>query len=151
MRVSEIMRHDPVCCIRTTSVRNAAGMMREFDIGFLPVLDELWTHRFMGVVTDRDLCLGALGEPHDPILTTVEDWMTTDVVTCNLDMDIREVLETMAERQIRRLPVVDQENCVRGVVGISDLIRHNAVDPRDIWVALSRISAPKKEVRAKAA
>ena len=150
MRVSEVMTHDPVCCIRTTSVMNAVGMLREFDIGFLPVIDDLWTRKLIGVVTDRDLCLAALGERHDPTLTTVEDRMATDLVTCTPDMDIQESLASMAEHQIRRLPVVDQDNRVRGIVGISDLIRHNAADPRDIWMALSRITTPK-EARAKAA
>lgn len=150
MRVSEIMAHDPVCSIRTTSVLNAVRMLREFDIGFLPVIDELWTRKLMGVVTDRDLCLMVLGKAHDPSLTTVEDCMTTDPVTCTPDTDIREILATMVEHQIRRIPVVDQENHVIGVVGISDLIRHNAADPRDLWMTLSRITAPK-EVTAKAA
>jgi CBS domain-containing protein len=150
MRVSEVMTHDPACCVRTTSVRNAVRMMRALDIGFLPVIDELWTRKLMGVVTDRDLCLAALAEEHDPTLTTVEDCMATDLVTCTPDMDIREILETMTRHQIRRLPVVDRDSHVQGIVGISDLIRHNAADPRDIWMALSRITAPK-EVRAKAA
>jgi CBS domain-containing protein len=125
-------------------------MMRALDIGFLPVIDELWTRKLIGVVTDRGLCLTALAEEHDPTLTTVEDCMATDLVTCTPDMDIREILETMARHQIRRLPVVDRDSHVQGIVGISDLIRHNAADPRDIWMALSRITAPK-EVRAKAA
>lgn len=150
MRVSEVMTHNPLCCIRTTSVMNAVRMLREFDIGFLLVIDDPTTRKLIGVVTDRDLCLAALGELHDPTLTTVEDCVATDLVTCTPDRDTREILATMAEHQIRRLPVVDQDNRVRGVVGISDLIRHNAADPRDIWMALSRITAPK-EVPAKAA
>jgi CBS domain-containing protein len=150
MRVSEVMTHDPVCCTRTTSVMNAVRMLREFDIGFLLVIDDPTTRKLIGVVTDRDLCLAALGELHDPTLTTVEDCVATDLVTCTPDRDAREILATMAEHQIRRLPVVDQDNRVRGIVGISYLIRHNAVDPRDIWMALSRITAPK-EVTAKAA
>jgi CBS domain-containing protein len=150
MRVSEVMTHDPVCCVRTTSVMNAVGMLRKFDIGFLPVIDDLWTRKLIGVVTDRDLCLAVLGQRHDPTLTTVEDCMATDPITCTPDRDILEILATMAEHQIRRLPVVDRDNRVEGIVGISDLIRHNAADPRDIWTALGRITAPK-EVRAEAA
>jgi CBS domain-containing protein len=129
---------------------NAVRMLRKFDIGFLPVIDDPRTRKLIGVVTDRDLCLAALGELHDPTLTTVEDCMATDLVTCTPEMDIREILATMAEHQIRRLPVVDQDNRVQGIVGISDLFRHNAADPRDIWMALSRIMAPK-EVTAEAA
>jgi CBS domain-containing protein len=150
MRVSEVMTHNPVCCIRTTSVMNAVCMLREFDIGFLPVIDDPRTRKLIGVVTDRDLCLVALGELHDPTLNTVEDCMATNLVTCAPNRDSREILATMAEHQIRRIPVVDQDNRVRGIVGISDLIRHNAADPRDLWMALSRITAPK-EARAKAA
>ena len=150
MRVSEVMTHNPVCCIRTTSVMNAARMLRDFDIGFLLVIDDPRTRKLIGVVTDRDLCLAALGELHDPALTTVEDCMATDPVTCTPDRDTREILATMAEHQIRRLPVVDQDNHARGIVGIADLIRHNAADPRDLWMALSRITAPK-EVTAKTA
>jgi CBS-domain-containing membrane protein len=125
-------------------------MLREFDIGFLPVVDDPTTRKLIGVVTDRDLCLGALGELHDLTLTTVEDCMATDLVTCTPDRDIREMLATMAEHQIRRLPVVDQDNRVRGIVGISDLIRHSAADPREIWMTLRGITAPKK-VRVNAA
>lgn len=69
MRVSEVMIHDPVCCTRTTSVRNAVRMMRAHDIGFLPVIDELWTQKLIGVVTDRDLYLAVLAEEHNPTVS----------------------------------------------------------------------------------
>ena len=67
-------------------------MLREFDVGILPVIDDLAARKLMGVVTDRDLCLAALVELHDPSLTTVEDCMATDLVTCTPQTDIRDVL-----------------------------------------------------------
>jgi len=102
---------------------NAARMLEEFDVGILPVVDELWTRKLMGVVTDRDLCLRVLREEHDPSLTTVEDCMTTDVVTCTPGTDIREVVAAMERSQIRRLPVIDQKKNVLGVkpLGVCDL------------------------------
>jgi CBS domain-containing protein len=151
MRVSEVMTQDPVCCIRTTSVMNAARMLKEFDVGILPVVDELWTRKLIGVVTDRDLCLTALGEEHDPTLTTVEDCMATDLVTCTPKTDIREVVAAMAERQVRRVPVIDPDNNVRGMVGISDLIAHHALAPADVCRLLNRIMARKHQARAQAA
>ncbi len=151
MRASDVMTKDPICCIRTTSARNAARMLREFDVGILPVIDDLWTRKLIGIVTDRDLCLTALGEPHDPTLTTVEDCMATDVATCAPDADIRAVVAAMAQARVRRVPVVDRENSVLGIVGVSDLIRHNAVDARDIYMALGRIMEPKHRARAQAA
>ena len=149
MRVSDVMTYDPICCTRSTGVRQAAGLLREFDIGFLPVVDGLWAQRLIGVVTDRDLCLMGLGELHDPTFTTVEDCMATDVVSCTPDTDVRDALAMMIKHQVRRLPVVDQGR-TRGVVGISDLIRRDAVTLRDLWMALSRITE-HKEARAKAA
>lgn len=151
MRVSEVMAQHPVCCSRTTSVMNAARMLREFDVGILPVVDELWTRKLIGVVTDRDLCVAALGEEHDPTLTTVEDCMATDLVTCTPDTDIREVVAAMGQRQVRRVPVIDQGNNVRGMIGISDLVAHNAVAPTDIIRLLNRIMAPQHRARAQAA
>ncbi len=144
MRVRDAMNQDAVCCSRTTGVMNAVWIMREFDVGDLLVIDDLSTRRLIGFVTDRDLCMLALGEPHDPSLTTVEDCMATDLVTCAPDDDVRKVLAEMEEHQIRRLPVVDRNNCVRGIVGISDLLRHKAVDPAEICSALDRIMTPKE-------
>jgi len=151
MRVSDVMTPSPVCCSRTTSVMNAVRMLREFDIGILPVVDELWTRKLIGVVTDRDLCLTVLREEHDPTLTTVEDCMATDVVTCTPDTDIREVVSSMVQHQIRRVPVVDRNNSVLGMVGISDLIAHNAVAPAEIWSLLGRNMTPTIRARTQTA
>jgi CBS domain-containing protein len=126
-------------------------MLREHDIGFLVVVDELWNRTLMGVVTDRDICLTGLGEQHDPTLTTVEDCMTTDVVTCTPDTDIRQVVSLMAEHQIRRIPVVDRDRNLRGVIGIYDLVAHNAVEPSGICRLLSRVMEPKPRVQVQAA
>ncbi len=149
MRVSEVMTHCPICCTRATSVIQAAGPLREFDVGLVPIVDGLWAQKLIGVVTDRDLCLTALREGYDPKLTTVEDCMARDVIACTPDMDVRGALTIMIKHQVRRLPVVDQDR-IRGIVGLYDLIRHDAVSPRDLWMALSRIMEPRR-VRAKAA
>ncbi len=148
MQASEVMFNEVVCCSRNTSVMNAAGMMREADVGSLLVIDDPTTRRLIGVVTDRDLCLDALGEPHDPVLTTVEDCMATDLVTCAPEEDVRKVLAEMAKHQVRRVPVVDRENLVCGIIGVFDLVRHNAVDAAEICTALDRIMAPKKPAAA---
>ncbi len=150
MRVSEVMTPDPVCCLRTTGIRAAAALLRQFDIGVLLVIDDWETRRLIGVVTDRDICLLAVREEYDPTVTKVGDCMATEVLTCAPDLDIRGALMVMMKHRVRRLPVVDEDNRLQGIVGISDLIRHEAVDPRDIWMALSRITE-HKEARAKAA
>ncbi len=151
MHVDEVMKKNPVCCSRTTSVMNAARMMREFHIGFLPVVDEVWTRHLMGVVTDRDLCLTVLVGEHDPTLTTVEDCMTMELVTCTPDADIREVVADMEQHQVRRVPVIDRDNNVLGVIGISDLLMHNAIDPEGTQRLLRHIMMRRQRARAQAA
>lgn len=151
MRVNEVMSRNINCCVRTTSVMNAARMLRESDIGILVVVDDPETRRLTGVVTDRDLCLRALGELHDPTLTTVEDCMTWEPVYCTPDVDVQEVLAAMGEQQIRRIPVVDYEMKVLGLISLTDLIRHDAISPQDVYRALGRITAPSARARAQAA
>ncbi len=148
MRARDVMIKETVCCGRNTSVMNAVDMMRESDVGILLVIDDPSTRRLIGVVTDRDLCLLALREPHDPALTTVEDCMGTDLVTCAPDDDVLKVLAEMREHQVRRIPVVDRDTFVCGLIGIFDLISHDGVDPAEICMTLDRIMAPKKPVAA---
>lgn len=139
MRVSEVMAHPAICCSRTTSIRNAVRIMHDSDIGMLLVVEEQWGRGLMGVVTDRDLCLGGLGEEHDATLTTVEDCMTTEVITVTPDTDIRVVAAMMAEHHIRRIPIVDRDKKVVGIVGIADLIAHQAIDAEEVWHLLGSI------------
>lgn len=77
--------------------------------------------------------------------------MAADPVTCTPDTDVREVVATMAERQIRRIPVIDPDNTIRGMIGIYDLIRHNAFAPAAICRLLDRIMSPTRRARAQAA
>jgi CBS domain-containing protein len=119
-------------------------MLREHDIGFLLVVDELWNRTLMGVVTDRDMCLTGLGEDHDPTLTTVEDCMTSDVITCTTDADVQQVVSLMAEHRIRRIPVIDHDRKIQGVVGIYNLIARNAVSYGDLCRLLNRIMEPRQ-------
>ena len=144
MHVSEVMKCNPVCCMPTTGVRSAAVLFHRYDIGFLPVIDDWQTRKLVGVVTDRDVCLAALEDPRDVALMTVADCMAIDPVTCTPDMDVRQALATMIRDCVRRIPVVDPAHCVRGVVGIADLIHHRAMEPRDLWMSLNRILCPRR-------
>ena len=143
MHVGEVMKCNPVCCVPMTGVRSAAVIFHRYDIGFMPVIDDWQTRKLIGVITDRDVCLAALEDPRDVALMTVADCMAIDPVTCTPDMDIRQALAKMIRDCVRRIPVVDRANCVRGVVGIADLIQHRAIEPRDLWMSLNRILRPK--------
>jgi len=116
MDVSEIMTPDPETCAPDDTIRKVASMMADGDYGSVPVLEG---DRFVGVVTDRDIAVRAVAEGLGPD-TPVSDVMTDEPITVEPDTDIEEVADIMAEEQIRRLYVVEDEKLV-GVVSLGDL------------------------------
>ena len=151
MRATEIMTTDPVVCTMHCSAKIVAGVMKELDIGILPVVENLNARRLIGVITDRDLALRVVAAGRNPATVTAQECMTADPVTCYAEDDAHNVLALMAEHQVRRIPVVDGNNCILGVVSISDLIRHVAVNARDLYMVTNRICEHKLKAWAEAA
>jgi predicted transcriptional regulator len=105
------------------SLAEAARVMWEKDCGFLPVIDPV-SECILGVLTDRDACMGALlrGKKLDEI--TVEQTMQTRVMTCHENDDLDRILSIMRDKQIRRMPVISDAGHVLGVVSMNDVTRH---------------------------
>lgn len=118
MTVEELMTTDPVLVERRTTLRSAAQLMRDFDTGILPVINE---QGLVGVVTDRDLVVRAIAEGVGPLTGYVEDTMSLGVVTCKPSDDVEDVASRMADHGCRRVVVVDGENLPVGVLSLSDL------------------------------
>jgi CBS domain-containing protein len=121
MQLSEILTRDVETIRPETSAREAAQRMRSRDVGSLPVCDG---NRLLGMVTDRDLTLRVLAEGRDANATQVKDAMTPDVCYAFEDDDVRRAADLMKERQIRRLPVVDRDKKLVGIVAIGDIATH---------------------------
>jgi CBS domain-containing protein len=151
MRVNEIMTSDPVVCTFACTTNVVAGVMRELDVGIVPVVENLTSRKLIGVVTDRDLAVRVLAEGRNPSYMTMQECMTKDPVFCHPEDDVPKVLALMAEHQVRRIPVVDKQQKIVGIVSMSDLIRHVAVNARDLYVVISRISETRAEAIARAA
>ncbi|HEX9668065.1 MAG TPA: CBS domain-containing protein [Thermoanaerobaculia bacterium] len=142
MNVREIMTENPACCTPDQTVREAARLMAQNDCGSIPVVEES-TRRLVGVVTDRDLAIRVLAEGRGPD-TPVREAMTSDPATCGPDDDVNEVERLMAERQVRRVPVVENGRVV-GVVAQADLALHpNAVSDREVGQLVEEISQPAR-------
>jgi len=122
MQVCEIMRHDPVVCFPDDTAEVAARTMREHGTGILPVVRRNSGGQVIGVVTDRDLCLRVVGEGRDPLAVQVAECMTSAPVCCGPRDDIQYALLLMREHQVRRLPVVDSDYRIGGVVCLSNLV-----------------------------
>lgn len=101
-----------------TSVYEAARMMRLLDVGALPVCDG---ERIVGMLTDRDLTLRSIAEGRDPRTTPVKETMTSQIVWCFDDQDVEEAEALMQEQQIRRLPVLDHDKRLVGIISLGDL------------------------------
>lgn len=122
MKASELMTSEYLwACAETTNAREVAQMMYDHDIGAVCVLDV--NGRLEGIVTDRDITCRLVGAGLSPS-TPVRDIMSTSVCSVHPDADLREIESAMRRHKVRRLPVVDQEDKLQGLVSIADLAHH---------------------------
>lgn len=133
MRVADVMTRDVTLVSPDQSIIDAAKMMAECDCGSLPVQEN---DRLVGMVTDRDIVVRALAQGKTD--SKVRDVMSTDIKYCFEDDDIDDVAHNMGDLQIRRLPVVDKNKRLVGIVSLGD-ITHTA-DTEIAGEALSSIT-----------
>jgi CBS domain-containing protein len=117
----DVMTADPICCVPTDTAQRAAQLMKDLDIGAVPVWDTSTSKKLAGILTDRDLALKIVAEGRDPKATLVSDIMTTEVFTCQPEEKIDRAFETMERQQVRRIPVVDQNRRIVGIIAQADL------------------------------
>ena len=120
-KCNEVMTKDPVCCLPNDSVAKAAELMQSENIGSIPVIENRQSQKLVGIVTDRDLALKIVAEGRDPKTTKVEAVMTHNVVTCRADDDLQKALDAMANHQLRRIPVVNNDNKIVGIIAQADV------------------------------
>ncbi len=120
-KCEEVMTRGPVCCLPTTMVEEAAQLMKRENIGPIPVIQDEQTRKLVGIVTDRDLALKIVAEGRDAKSTKVEAVMTRKVVTCRAEDDVQKALDAMAEHQLRRIPVVDKDGRILGIIAQADV------------------------------
>ena len=118
MKIRDVMTRSVELVNPDTSLEEAARKMRETDTGFLPVGEN---DRLAGTLTDRDITIRAVAEGRDPKSAKVRDAMSDDLVYVFEDAETAEAADLMAQRQIRRLPVLNQDKRLVGVVSLGDL------------------------------
>lgn len=122
-RIADIMSTDVSTIQPQDSLRRAAECMRRLDVGSLPVWDG---ERLLGMLTDRDIVVRALADGLDPDTACVSDVMTPDVHTCLPEQDVEDAKRLMGEQQLRRLPVVDANARLVGILSLGDLVVREA-------------------------
>jgi len=121
MKCSEVMTKKPVCCLPTDAVSRAAQLMKKGNVGSIPVIESEQTKKLSGIVTDRDLALQVVADGRDAKSTKVADVMTHEIITCRNDNDIQKAVNAMAEHQLRRMPVVDNDYKIVGIISQADV------------------------------
>ncbi|HEY5158580.1 MAG TPA: CBS domain-containing protein [Anaerolineales bacterium] len=120
-KCDEVMTKKPVCCLPNDTVAKAAQLMKRENIGSIPVIENDLTKKLVGIVTDRDLTLKIVAEGRDAKSTKVEAVMTRKVVTCHAEDDLQKALDAMSGHQLRRIPVVDNDNKILGIIAQADV------------------------------
>lgn len=138
----EIMTTDVTCCNPQDQVSQVAQEMKRLNVGSIPVCDH--QQNVIGVVTDRDIAIRCVAE-NKPATTPIQEVMSQNVVTATPDMSVDKAAHLMAEKQIRRLPVVENGQ-IAGIVAIGDLAtRHPSAE--EAGHALSDISTPSQPLQ----
>ena len=136
MKCCELMTTDPVCCAPADSAERASQLMKSRNVGALPVVSE--DKELVGVVTDRDIVVRVNADARAASAVPVEAVMSRNVVTCRGDDAVETALEAMTIRKIRRLPVVDENGRVIGLISKMDVARR--LPPKQVRGLLARIS-----------
>ena len=142
-KISEVMTDRPRAVTADTTIREAARLMGEEDVGALPIVGD--ATRLVGIVTDRDIAVRAIGRGVDPDRTSVAEIASSEVYVLSPDDDLDEALQTMARAQVRRIPVVVRENELVGMVSQADIAR--AGKDKNIGEVVEAISRPRRGPR----
>ncbi|MFY9558436.1 MAG: CBS domain-containing protein [Blastocatellia bacterium] len=145
MKVREVMTANPSCCVSSETAQRAGIIMRDEDTGVVPIVTGKESRKLVGMITDRDLCLGIVAGGLNPTNTTLETFMTSRVVSCNSDDDLDTVLKLMEKNQVRRIPVVDEQNIIQGIVSMADLMNRGKVSSGETREVLKSVSEPTGE------
>lgn len=126
MKVNELMTAPVKTCRTTALLGDAARTMLESGCGCVPVVDS--RGRLAGMLTDRDVCLAVAARHQTPWEIPVRDVMSPNIVSCLVTDHLETALVAMKEHRIRRVPVVDEDRRVKGIISIDDVIRNSGLD-----------------------
>src|SRR6266508_433936 len=120
MIVKDLAAFDVKSCNADTDLATAAKIMWDCDCGIVPVVNE--ERKVIGMITDRDICIAAATRAARPADILVRDVMSRDVVACGVGDDVRVALRTMKKERVRRLPVLDGQERLAGIISMNDLV-----------------------------
>ncbi|MDF2773284.1 MAG: hypothetical protein K0S86_2779 [Geminicoccaceae bacterium] len=141
MKVQDIMSRNPTCVTPETPLAEAARLMKQEDIGVVPVVESENSKRLVGLITDRDIAIRAVAEGRDGNTTSVGHIMTSEVRSASPDDSVDDVMTLMGREQVRRVPIVDERGSLVGIVAQADIVLE-AKDDKQAEKTVERISQP---------
>jgi CBS domain-containing protein len=146
VRVLDIMTPNPVCCTPESTARDVATLMRDNDCGSIPVVENREANRLVGMVTDRDLAVRGYAAGKGPE-TRVRELMTEAPITSAPEDEVEIVREVMVAQQVRRVPVVDNDGAVVGIVAQADIaLEEGAASDQEVGRVIEAISEPRDDL-----
>ena len=115
----DVMTKDPASCTPSDTVAKVAGIMKQHDVGSVPVVES--DKRLVGIVTDRDIVVKVVAGGRSADQATVKDAMTPNPASCREDDDLDQAMKLMKERQVRRMPIVDGSGRLTGIIAQADV------------------------------
>ena len=146
MKVREVMTRDPLCCIPEDTAQKVAMMLRDQDIGSMPVVLDLSSRKLVGFITDRDLCCKVVAKGLDSANTRIDRIFSLNAISCREGENVNNCEELMQRHQVRRIPVTDVEGCVIGIVSQADLALREV--PEKVSRTVAEISRPATNSRS---
>jgi CBS domain-containing protein len=143
MKIREVMTKEPISVVPGDTAQRAAKLMRDHNVGSLPVVLDRDSCNLFGMITDRDLCLSVIADGLDPKTTPIEKFVSTSPVTCRDGENLDQAERAMQQHQVRRIPVVDGRGRCIGIVAQADLALKDK--PEKIAKTVSEISKPESE------
>jgi CBS domain-containing protein len=140
------MTANPVCCTPNSTAREAATLMRDNDCGSIPVVENREANRLVGMVTDRDLAIRGFAAGKGPD-SRVRELMTEGPITAAPEDEVEIVREVMVAQQVRRVPVVDGDGAVVGIVAQADIaLEEGAASDQEVGRVVEAISEPRDDL-----
>ncbi len=139
IRCQEIMSKNVSTAKRDATLQEVAKLLKDNDIGILPIVEDE-TNKLVGLITDRDIVVRAVADGKSVTETNVGDIMTTELWTANPDDFVFKAVRIMGDKQVRRVPIIDDEGILQGIVSIAD-VALEMEDEREIAETLEEISS----------
>ena len=148
MYVGEVCSREVVVIAKDGSIRDAARLMREYHVGDIVVVEDRDSQRYpIGIITDRDIVIEIIAKGVDLDAVDVGDAMSYDLLTAREEDDIRETIKRMRSKGVRRIPIVNRQDVLMGILAIDDLIELYAEQLGDLAELITKEQRREREIR----